>query len=149
MLSMWRRKPGATAWCASTAPNTTNIRKAKETTRRMAKSRSSKQRELEEAVPPQTRPQNPKARQKADEPKLRRASELRGLLTRASHEYCVLDRPTMPDAQYDKLFRELQELEKNFPECLAPDSPTLRIGGEPRSEEHTSELQLRQYLVCR
>jgi len=40
----------------------------------------------------------------------------------------------MSDAQYDKLFRELQELEKNFPECLAPDSPTLRIGAEPQSQ---------------
>ena len=40
----------------------------------------------------------------------------------------------MSDAQYDKRFRELQELEKNFPECLAPDSPTLRIGAEPQSQ---------------
>jgi DNA ligase (NAD+) len=39
----------------------------------------------------------------------------------------------MSDAEYDKLFRELQELEKNFPECLTPDSPTLRIGAEPQS----------------
>jgi DNA ligase (NAD+) len=39
----------------------------------------------------------------------------------------------MSDAEYDKLFRELQELERNFPECLTPDSPTLRIGAEPQS----------------
>jgi len=39
----------------------------------------------------------------------------------------------MSDAEYDKLFRELQELEKSFPECLTPDSPTLRIGAEPQS----------------
>jgi DNA ligase (NAD+) len=39
----------------------------------------------------------------------------------------------MSDAEYDKLFRELQELERNFPDCLSPDSPTLRIGAEPQS----------------
>ena len=40
----------------------------------------------------------------------------------------------MSDAQYDKLFRELQELEKAFPECITPDSPTLRVGAEPQSQ---------------
>ena len=40
----------------------------------------------------------------------------------------------MPDAQYDVLFRELQELERNFPDCLSPDSPTLRVGAEPQSQ---------------
>jgi DNA ligase (NAD+) len=40
----------------------------------------------------------------------------------------------MSDAAYDKLFRELQDLEKQFPECLAPDSPTLRIGAEVQSQ---------------
>ncbi|HXN77095.1 MAG TPA: NAD-dependent DNA ligase LigA [Gemmatimonadaceae bacterium] len=100
----------------------------------MPKSRSSKQQPAEQASPPQAHPQTPRARQKAEEPQLRRAAELRGLLTRASHDYYVLDRPTIPDAQYDKLFRELQELEKNFPECLTPDSPTLRIGAEPQSQ---------------
>ena len=63
-----------------------------------------------------------------------RAAELRVILTRASQEYYVLDSPTMSDAQYDQLFRELQELERSFPECLAPDSPTLRIGAEPQSQ---------------
>jgi DNA ligase (NAD+) len=56
------------------------------------------------------------------------------LLTRASHEYYNLDRPTISDAQYDSLFRELQELERNFPELLTPDSPTLRVGAEPQSQ---------------
>src|ERR1700716_2191542 len=122
MLSTWRRRPGATAWCASTALISTIIRRAKETTRRMAKSRSSKQQAAGQPAPPQAHQQPPRARQRAAEPQLRRAGELRRLLTRASHEYYVLDRPTISDAQYDKLFRELQELEKNFPECLAPDS---------------------------
>jgi len=40
----------------------------------------------------------------------------------------------MSDVEYDQLFRELQELERNFPECLAPDSPTMRIGAEPQSQ---------------
>ena len=56
------------------------------------------------------------------------------MLTRASHEYYILDRPTISDAQYDVLFRELQELERNFPDCITPDSPTLRIGAEPQSQ---------------
>ncbi|HEX9382239.1 MAG TPA: NAD-dependent DNA ligase LigA, partial [Gemmatimonadaceae bacterium] len=100
----------------------------------MAKSRSNKQRLAEQAAPPQAYPQAPKARQKADELQLKRAGELRGLLNRASHDYYVLDRPTIPDAAYDKLFRELQELERDFPECITPDSPTLRIGAEPQSQ---------------
>ncbi len=40
----------------------------------------------------------------------------------------------MSDAEYDQLFRELQELERSFPECLTPDSPTLRVGAEPQSQ---------------
>ena len=85
-------------------------------------------------TPSPSRPENQKTPQKPDESRLRRAGELRGLLTRASHEYYVLDSPTIPDAQYDKLFRELQELEKAFPECITPDSPTLRVGAEPQSQ---------------
>ncbi|MFL5479296.1 MAG: NAD-dependent DNA ligase LigA, partial [Gemmatimonadaceae bacterium] len=46
----------------------------------------------------------------------------------------MLDRPTMSDAEYDKLFRELQDLEREFPECASPDSPTLRIGAEVQSQ---------------
>ena len=56
------------------------------------------------------------------------------ILTRAAHEYYVLDRPAMSDVDYDRLFRELQELERNFPECVSPDSPTLRIGAEVQSQ---------------
>ena len=56
------------------------------------------------------------------------------ILTRAAHDYYVLDRPNMSDAEYDKLFRELQDLERDFPECLTPDSPTLRIGAEVQSQ---------------
>ena len=63
----------------------------------------------------------------------RRAAELRKTLGRASHEYYVLDRPSMSDADYDKLFRELQQIEREHPELRTPDSPTLRVGAAPIS----------------
>ncbi|MFL5525381.1 MAG: NAD-dependent DNA ligase LigA [Gemmatimonadaceae bacterium] len=100
----------------------------------MAKSRSDSQKQAEKAAQPPARPRGQQPPQTSPAPPLDRAAELRVVLTRASHEYYVLDRPTMSDAEYDKLFRELQELERNFPECVAPDSPTLRIGAEPQSQ---------------
>lgn len=60
-----------------------------------------------------------------------RAEFLRGEIERHNRAYYVLDAPTIPDAEYDKLFRELQELEAAHPELLTPDSPTLRVGGAP------------------
>lgn len=63
-----------------------------------------------------------------------RAQWLRNELNRHSHAYYVLDSPTIPDAEYDQLFRELQELETSYPELLLPDSPTQRVGGEPLPE---------------
>jgi DNA ligase (NAD+) len=48
-----------------------------------------------------------------------------------AHRYYVLDDPTIPDAEYDKLFKELQALEAAHPELLTPDSPTQRVGGKP------------------
>src|SRR6476620_6685685 len=63
----------------------------------------------------------------------RRAAELRDLLHRASHEYYVLDRPTLSDAEYDRAFRELQALEAAEPALRTPDSPTMRVGAEPAS----------------
>ena len=63
----------------------------------------------------------------------RRAAELRALLQQASHDYYVLDRPTLPDAEYDRAFRELQELERAHPALRTPDSPTMRVGAEPAS----------------
>src|SRR3954466_8495310 len=102
----------------------------------MAKSRSKEQETQREARPPRLpgRPPEPSPRQKAQEPQLSRAAELRVVLNRASHEYYVLDRPTLSDAEYDKLFRELQDLERSFPECQSADSPTRRIGAEPQSQ---------------
>ncbi|MFM8659857.1 MAG: DNA ligase LigA-related protein, partial [Cyanobium sp.] len=60
-----------------------------------------------------------------------RAAELRQLLNRAAHAYYVLDAPLMEDPVYDRLLRELQELETAHPELAAPDSPTQRVGGAP------------------
>jgi DNA ligase (NAD+) len=63
----------------------------------------------------------------------RRAAELRAALERASREYYVLDAPTLTDPEYDRLFRELRELETDHPRLRTPDSPTLRVGAEPAS----------------
>jgi len=60
-----------------------------------------------------------------------RALALRELLNTYGHQYYVLDAPTVPDAEYDRLFRELQHLETTHPELLTPDSPTQRVGGKP------------------
>ncbi len=57
-----------------------------------------------------------------------RADELRRLLERANYEYYVLDNPTMADAEYDALLRELQAIEAAEPELITPDSPTQRVG---------------------
>ena len=59
-----------------------------------------------------------------------RADALRELLHHHAHRYYVLDEPEIPDAEYDRLFRELQELEEKHPELLTPDSPTQRVGGK-------------------
>jgi DNA ligase (NAD+) len=62
-----------------------------------------------------------------------RAAELRAQLQQASHDYYVLDRPTLADAEYDRAFRELQAIEMAHPELRTPDSPTMRVGAEPAS----------------
>jgi DNA ligase (NAD+) len=65
--------------------------------------------------------------QKAPE---KRAAELRAELQRHAHNYYVLDEPQIPDAEYDKLFQELQAIEAAHPELLSPDSPTQRVIGK-------------------
>ena len=60
-----------------------------------------------------------------------RAAELRQLLNRAGHAYYVLDAPVMEDAVYDRLYRELLELEQKHPNLQRSDSPTQRVGGAP------------------
>jgi DNA ligase (NAD+) len=63
-----------------------------------------------------------------------RIQELRQLLQDASYAYYVLDNPTIPDAVYDKLYRELQDLEIQYPELVASDSPTQRVGEKPATQ---------------
>lgn len=60
-----------------------------------------------------------------------RVQQLRKELLQHNYRYYVLDDPEVPDAQYDRLMRELQELEGRFPEFITPDSPTQRVGGTP------------------
>jgi DNA ligase (NAD+) len=64
----------------------------------------------------------------------RRVAILREELRRHDHAYYVLDRPTIPDAEYDTLFRELLALEAQFPALRSEDSPTVRVGGAARSD---------------
>ncbi len=63
-----------------------------------------------------------------------RAATLRERLEEAAHEYHGLDAPRMADAEYDRLFRELQALEAAHPELRTPDSPTMRVGAPPASQ---------------
>jgi len=59
-----------------------------------------------------------------------RADALRELLHHHAHRYYVLDAPEIPDAEYDKLFGELQQLEERYPQLRTPDSPTQRVGAQ-------------------
>ena len=59
-----------------------------------------------------------------------RIAHLRAEIKRHNDRYYVLDAPLVPDAEYDKLFRELQALEAQHPEFAMPDSPTQRVGGK-------------------
>lgn len=60
-----------------------------------------------------------------------RVEELRRLLDDANYRYYVLDDPTLADAEYDKLLRELEALEREHPELADPNSPTMRVGTAP------------------
>src|SRR5688572_4335176 len=126
MRSTWRRKPAGTGWCASTARNSTHTTRQRR--RRMATRRSKDQ--DEGPAPPPTR----KDGQKSAGAPHKRAAELRTALNRAAHEYYVLDRPTIADDTYDKMFRALLEIETEFPDLSTPDSPTRRVGSEPQSQ---------------
>jgi DNA ligase (NAD+) len=65
-------------------------------------------------------------------PDIKRTIEkLRDEIRRHDHLYYVLDKPEISDFEYDKLFRQLKDLEEKHPELITPDSPTQRVGGEP------------------
>ena len=71
-----------------------------------------------------------------------RAKWLREEIERSNYEYFVLDAPTKSDAEYDRLMRELREMEEKHPTLRTPDSPTQRVGSEPQSQ-----LAKHQHLV--
>src|SRR3954447_5619547 len=62
-----------------------------------------------------------------------RAAELRELLNRYSYEYHVLDEPSVPDAEYDRLYDELVKLEEQHPGLITHESPTQRVGAPRRA----------------
>jgi DNA ligase (NAD+) len=68
-----------------------------------------------------------------------RIEDLRKLIHYHNYRYYVLDEPEISDAEYDRLFQELEELERAHPELVTPDSPTQRIGAEPLEEFGTYE----------
>ncbi len=75
----------------------------------------------------------------------RRAQDLREQIRFHDHRYYVLDQPLVSDAEYDRLLRELEQLEREHPELAAPDSPTQRVGGAPSEKfakvEHSRPMQ--------
>lgn len=74
-----------------------------------------------------------------------RASELREILNYHSHKYYVEDSPEIEDFEYDRLMRELSDIEDRFPELVTPDSPTRRVGGSADGQfepvEHTVRME--------
>ena len=74
-----------------------------------------------------------------------RADELRRIIREASHRYYVLDQPTLSDAEYDRAFRELEQLEEEHPDLRTPDSPTQRVGAAP-SEKFAKVTHRRQMM---
>ena len=61
----------------------------------------------------------------------KRADELRRLIEHHNYRYYVLDDPEVPDAEYDRLMRELESVESSHPELVTADSPTQRVSGTP------------------
>ncbi|MDY6804959.1 MAG: NAD-dependent DNA ligase LigA [Cyanobacteriota bacterium] len=76
-----------------------------------------------------------------------RVEGLRQQLQEASYAYYVLDRPIMEDAVYDRLYRELQELEEQYPKLISPDSPTQRVGEKPATKFQTVRHNIPLYSL--
>jgi NAD-dependent DNA ligase len=71
-----------------------------------------------------------------------RHAELAAEIRRHDHLYYVQARPSISDQEYDRLYRELADLEKEFPELVTPESPTQRVGGQPvKSFAQVAHLQ--------
>ncbi|MGQ0614478.1 MAG: NAD-dependent DNA ligase LigA [Planctomycetaceae bacterium] len=80
----------------------------------------------------------------------REHERLCALILEHDHAYYVLDRPTIADAEYDELFRRLEELESRHPSLVTPASPTQRVGGAPLAElpSYTRALPMRSIENC-
>ena len=74
------------------------------------------------------------AKRKIDENIIKEIEELREKIRYHNYRYYVLNEPEISDAEYDRLFRRLVELEQKYPELITPDSPTQRVGAEPQKE---------------
>ena len=70
---------------------------------------------------------------------LERVAKLREEIRQHEHRYYVLDRPSISDAEFDRLMNELKQLEAEHPELITPDSPTQRVGGAPRKGFETRQ----------
>ena len=73
-------------------------------------------------------------KKQASQDVIQRISDLRQQINHHNYLYYVLDSPEIPDAEFDKLFRELQALEHQHPDLITPDSPTQRVGAKPLKE---------------
>ncbi|MBQ8575585.1 MAG: NAD-dependent DNA ligase LigA [Clostridia bacterium] len=75
---------------------------------------------------------------------VKRAEELRDILNYHSHKYYVEDSPEIEDFEYDRLMRELSDIEEKYPDLVTPDSPTRRVGGSADGQfepvEHTVQM---------
>jgi len=76
-----------------------------------------------------------------------RHAELCRIISEHDHRYYVLDQPVISDREYDRLFRELRDLEAAHPELVSPASPTQRVGGEPREGFVKVERSVRMYSL--
>ena len=73
---------------------------------------------------------------------LQQVQQLRQQLEEYSYQYYVLDNPSVPDAEYDRLYRALQQLELQHPDLITADSPTQRVGGQiwPDKSQHSDAI---------
>ncbi|MEC7469454.1 MAG: NAD-dependent DNA ligase LigA, partial [Pseudomonadota bacterium] len=69
---------------------------------------------------------------------------LRDTINEYNYQYYVLDNPTVPDSEYDRVFQELKALEAENPALITPDSPTQKVGGQPLGafEQVTHEVPM-------
>ncbi|MDY7020585.1 MAG: NAD-dependent DNA ligase LigA, partial [Cyanobacteriota bacterium] len=76
-----------------------------------------------------------------------RVQQLRQQLQHASYAYYVLDAPTLEDSVYDRLYRELQQLETDYPQLVTPDSPTQRVGEKPATQFESVQHNIPLYSL--